>query len=97
MEEMHSPAASKGFSMKDNYTNPFHQSTTIGYVLAKNTPVKLAVYNSRGQMVTSLVDEEQAAGSHRVNWDASDLPSGSYYFRIVSRYFTETKHCILLK
>ncbi len=97
MEEMHSPAASKGFSMKDNYPNPFHQSTTIGYVLAKNTPVKLAVYNSRGQMVTSLVDEEQAAGSHRVNWDASDLPSGSYYFRIVSRYFTETKHCILLK
>jgi hypothetical protein len=97
MGDIHSPDVSKGFSMNDNYPNPFHQSTTIEYVLAKNTPVKLAVYNAGGQLVATLVDEEKTAGSHQVIWETAGLPAGSYYYQISSRYFTETKHCILLK
>ncbi len=87
----------EGYLMKDNYPNPFSQSTTIEYVLPEDTPVKLAVYNTKGQLVETLVDEEIAVGNHRVSWNAVEQSSGTYYYQITSKRFTETKHCILLK
>jgi D-alanyl-D-alanine carboxypeptidase len=66
------------------YPNPFNQFTTIGYRLKHEANVRLTIYNHFGQKVTSLVNETQIAGNHKVIWNADGLPAGIYYFRIQS-------------
>ena len=65
-----------------NYPNPFNPETTIGYVLPKVSEVRLVVYNLLGHEMTVLVDGLQPAGHHAVRFSASDLPSGSYIYRL---------------
>lgn len=67
-----------------SYPNPFRESTIIEYELEKDGEVSLMVYNQFGQQVAELVNERQAAGEHRVVWDASGLPSGIYYLRLAT-------------
>lgn len=66
--------------LRGNYPNPFNPSTTISYALSQNGFVSLKVYNMLGQVVASLVDQNQAAGSHTVTFNASSLPSGIYIY-----------------
>jgi len=86
-----------GFSLEQNYPNPFNPSTTISFAIDKRGYVKLDVYNSLGQLVTKLVDEEKPAGNYQIMFNAVNLPSGVYYYRLSAGNKVMTKKCILLK
>lgn len=85
------------YSLDQNFPNPFNPSTKITYSIPAEGFVSLDVYNSIGQKVASLVNESKTAGTYTVNFDASDLTSGIYFYKISSGSFTETKKMILLK
>ncbi len=85
------------FSLLNNYPNPFNPSTNIAYTLAQDSEVILEIYNTMGQKVTTLVDQYQSKGSHTVTFNASELSSGIYIYRIQAGRFTSTKRMILLK
>ncbi len=65
--------------LEQNYPNPFNPSTTLRYELSKAAHVLLTIYNVAGEKVAVLVQERQAAGTHRVQWNAKSLPSGIYF------------------
>jgi hypothetical protein len=85
------------YSLDQNYPNPFNPSTTINYQLPAKNHVSLKVYDILGNMVTTLVDQEMEAGYYTVNWNASQLASGIYVYRIISESFVSTKKMILMK
>jgi hypothetical protein len=85
------------YALNQNYPNPFNPSTLIRYSLASPGNVSLKVFNVLGQEVASLVDEMQSAGSHEVRFDAAALPNGTYFCRMKSAGFEETKKMLLLK
>ncbi|MEN8230747.1 MAG: T9SS type A sorting domain-containing protein [Bacteroidota bacterium] len=70
------------FKLDQNYPNPFSSKTMIAYDLGKFAEIELKVYNSSGQFVTTLVDEMQMPGCHTVEFDASGLHSGFYFYRL---------------
>lgn len=81
----------------DNYPNPFNPTTNISYYLKKENYIKIKIYNSIGEFIKCIYDEESAAGEHTVQFDAADLPSGMYYYQLYSSDFITTKKMILLK
>jgi N-acetylmuramoyl-L-alanine amidase/Fe-S cluster assembly iron-binding protein IscA len=86
------------FALLQNYPNPFNPKTTIVYSLKESATVTLTVYNQLGQTVKVLVSKKQLAGSHKVVWDASNLASGIYYYRLqAGKGFVKTKKLVLLK
>jgi predicted outer membrane repeat protein len=86
------------FSLNQNYPNPFNPSTVISWQLAVGSEVELSIYNLLGQKVASLVAEKQKAGTHQVQWDASDFASGVYIYRLTTdQGFTKTKKLVLIK
>jgi len=87
----------KGFALEQNYPNPFNPSTTIRYTVPQQGQVKLNVYNSLGQQVKTLVSEEKGKGSYEVVFNASNLPSGTYFYRLQTGTTVETKKMLLLK
>ncbi len=80
-----------------NYPNPFNPVTTISYTLKENTSVKLTVYDRLGREVKTLVDENQNAGTHTVDFNGGNLPSGIYFYRIKTNEKTEVQKMILAK
>lgn len=85
-----------------NFPNPFNPSTTIQYGLKEAGSVKINVYNSRGQLVRSLINESKAAGTYRVVWDGKDgnnrsVSSGIYYFRMEAQDYVKTNKGLLIK
>ncbi len=80
-----------------NYPNPFNPTTTIQYTLTESTQVKLTVYDRLGREVVTLVDESQSPGTYSVNFDASNLPSGTYFYRIKTPSKTEVKKMVFEK
>ena len=81
-----------------NYPNPFNPSTTIRYEIHRTGDVKLAVYNTLGQKITTLVQGRQGPGTYAVQWSASAYPSGIYYYRLeTSTGFVQTRKLVLLK
>ena len=90
------------FVLQQNYPNPFNPQTRIQYQLPKQSHVKLAVYNSVGQQVATLVDEIKSAGHHAIVWSAKDdqgqaLPAGIYVYRIKAGDFTSVRKMLLVK
>jgi len=85
------------FNLSQNYPNPFNPSTTIEYSIPESGFVKLEVYNSIGEELATLVNEYKEAGNYKINFDATDLSSGIYYYRLASNSFTDIKKMILLK
>ncbi|MBD3170403.1 MAG: T9SS type A sorting domain-containing protein [candidate division Zixibacteria bacterium] len=85
------------FALNQNYPNPFNAQTTITYTLAGNSDVKLEVYNLLGQKVATLVDGYQNAGIHAVNWDASEVSSGIYFYKLDAGDKVLTRKMSLLK
>jgi len=85
------------YTLEQNFPNPFNPGTTINFSIPVEGFVTLDVYNSIGQKVATLVNETKTAGTYAVNFDASDLTSGIYFYKISSGSFSETKKMILLK
>ena len=85
------------FKLSQNYPNPFNPATTINYTIPKSGLVTLKVFDILGKEVASLVNGMVTAGSHSVNFNASQLSSGVYFYRIESGNFVDTKKMFLLK
>ena len=85
------------FSLSQNYPNPFNPTTKISFDLHKSSHAKLIVYDILGKEVATLVNEKLNAGSYKVDWNASDYPSGVYFYRVQTEDFSETKKMVLLK
>jgi len=85
------------FELSQNYPNPFNPSTKITFSIAQAGNVKLAVYNLLGQEVKVLVDGFTAEGTHTINFDASDLNSGVYIYKIETSNFTQARKMTLIK
>ena len=92
------PAAVPGnYILEQNYPNPFNPGTTIRFELPQSGPVKLTVYSLTGQKVATLVNGVYPAGRYNVSWDASQLASGMYIYRLVSRQAVISKRMLLIK
>jgi len=85
------------FGLEQNYPNPFNPSTTIKYNIAETGVVKLAIYNTLGEEVVVLVDGLVQAGFHETIFDASNLPSGAYFYRLQSDNLNQVKKMLLMK
>ncbi len=85
------------YSLEQNYPNPFNPSTTIKYSIPAEGYVSLKVFNSIGEVVETLVSQNQNAGSYQITFDASKLSSGIYLYQISSGNFVETKKLVLMK
>jgi len=85
------------FSLEQNFPNPFNPNTVISYSLPSASNVKLVVYNTLGQNVKVLENGYKNAGGYSVHFDASDLPSGIYFYRLEAGQFTQVKKMMLLK
>jgi hypothetical protein len=87
----------QNYYLSQNYPNPFNPTTKINWQLKNSGYVTLKVYDDLGREVATIVDEEKPAGSYEVEFNASTLASGVYYYKIVSGNFIETKKMILMK
>ncbi|MCF8262056.1 MAG: T9SS type A sorting domain-containing protein [Melioribacteraceae bacterium] len=85
------------FKLHQNYPNPFNPTTTINFDIPQTGNVKLSIYNSLGEKVKDLVSEIKSAGSYSVSFDASNLTSGIYFYKIEMEAFTSIKKMILVK
>jgi len=98
-EEMSMPerAIPIEYALAQAYPNPFNPSTTIKYQLPKDSKVSLLVYNTLGQVVAVLADGIQQAGYKQVQWNAGNIPSGVYIYRLVAGDFIQTKKMLLIR
>lgn len=85
------------FDLKQNYPNPFNPSTQIKFSVAEQSNVTLEVFNIVGQKVATLVDGNMSAGIHEVKFDAGDLPSGTYMYRLEAGDYNEVRKMMLVK
>ena len=85
------------YLLEQNFPNPFNPNTVIRYSLIENSFTNLKVYDALGNEIATLVNEDQNAGTYEVSWNASDYPSGAYYYRLNSGSFYITKRMIFLK
>ncbi len=87
----------KEFRLFQNYPNPFNGNSIIKYSIPKSSQVLLKIFNTLGQEMETLVDEEKPIGTYELNWNAVNLPSGVYFYRLHAGDFVQTKKMILLK
>ncbi|NOR45095.1 MAG: T9SS type A sorting domain-containing protein, partial [Candidatus Delongbacteria bacterium] len=84
-------------SLEQNYPNPFNPTTTINFSIVEAGNVAMNVYNFSGQLVSSLVNGTMSAGFHTVNFDASNLSAGVYYYTLEADNMTMSNKMILVK
>jgi hypothetical protein len=89
------------FALRQNYPNPFNPETVISWQVGATgrapVQVELSIYNVLGQKVCTLISEKKKAGYYKIEWDASGLASGIYYYRLQAEGFVETRKLVLLK
>jgi len=85
------------FSLLQNYPNPFNPETIINYQLPANTLVTLKVFDELGRLVRTLIDDRQSAGTHSITFNASNLATGVYFYRLIAGSYAQTKKLMLLK
>jgi predicted GH43/DUF377 family glycosyl hydrolase len=85
------------YYLSSNYPNPFNPATKIRYQIANAGMVSLQVYNLLGEVVATLVNEEKPVGTYELTWNAENLSSGVYFYRLQAGNFIETKKMLLLK
>ena len=81
----------------DNYPNPFNPTTTIKYSIPKTYNVLIKVFDVLGNEIETLINEEKPVGTYELNWNAANLPSGVYFYRLQAGDFVQTRKMILLK
>jgi hypothetical protein len=89
--------APETFELFQNYPNPFNPTTSFGFQIANFGMVTLVIYDMLGREVAMLVNEELPPGSHNVVWDASNYPSGVYFYSLQAGSFLETRKMVLIK
>ncbi len=87
----------KEFSLDQNYPNPFNPTTNISFKLAESGKVSIKIFNAIGQEVAELVNKTMEAGRHEVTFNASNLPSGTYFCQMRAGSFTKTSKMLLIK
>ena len=92
----------KDFQLYNNYPNPFNQCTIINYQLSMKGMVKLEIYNTLGQLINTLVDEEKNPGTYKVQWNGKDfkgrdVSSGLYFYRLTAGKFSEVKKMLMIR
>ena len=85
------------YLLGQNHPNPFNPRTTIEYSLPQSGNVSLLIYDLLGKEVERLVNKHQGSGYHSVTWDASEVPSGIYFYRLQAGDFVQTRKMVLLK
>ena len=80
-----------------NYPNPFRQSTEISYSLAKPEQVKIQIYNLKGQLVETLIDENKPAGNYTLDWNAEEMSSGIYFMKLLTKEKAVVKKLVIIK
>lgn len=90
-------AVAEGFALFQNYPNPFNPQTRIRFALPAASFVTLKIYNILGQQMETLVQERLPAGTHSVTWDAGDLQSGMYVYKLRAGEFTAKRKLVLQK
>ncbi|MCK4340073.1 MAG: T9SS type A sorting domain-containing protein [Candidatus Cloacimonetes bacterium] len=93
------------YKLNNNFPNPFNPDnprfnrggTYISYSLPKSCNVKIQIYNVKGQLVETLVDEDKPAGIHYLIWKAKDMSSGIYFYKIQTDKFSDIKKCLIMK
>jgi len=88
---------STDFVLNQNYPNPFNPTTIISFSIPLSAFTSLKVYDILGNEVATLVNEEKPTGSYEINFNASSLSSGTYFYKLQAGSFIETKKMILLK
>jgi photosystem II stability/assembly factor-like uncharacterized protein len=85
------------FMLCQNYPNPFNPTTNIKYQIAKSSFVTIKIFDVLGREVVTLVNQKQSPGTFRASFDGTALPSGVYFYRVITESFSETKKMILVK
>ncbi len=85
------------FNLYQNYPNPFNPNTKIKFSIPEQSIIKLEIYDVSGKLVQLLVDKKMQVGTYETDWDASSMPSGTYFCKMTNEKFTKTIKLILLK
>jgi hypothetical protein len=85
------------YTLAQNFPNPFNPTTTIQYGLPMSAFVSLRVFNTLGEQVADLVEGDRESGYHTVTFDASNLSSGVYFYRLQAGDFVQTRRLMILK
>ncbi len=85
------------FQLAQNYPNPFNPSTTIKFSIPQSSNVTLKIFNTLGQEVSTLTNQNMESGVHTINFDASQLNSGIYFYKLVAGSYSEVKKMTLIK
>ena len=91
------PMESTGYRLEASYPNPFQHTTTIRYRIPVREVVKIAVYNSMGELVEVLVNQRQNKGIHTLRWHAEGLAPGVYFYRMTSGHYTAIKRALIVR
>jgi photosystem II stability/assembly factor-like uncharacterized protein len=97
VSETHTPMLDNSYQLYQNYPNPFNPSTTIKYVLPHQSFVSLKVFDVLGRELTMLVDEQKQPGEYSVTFNASELPSGVYFYRLRTGDVVQTRKLIVIR
>jgi len=80
-----------------NYPNPFNPVTNIKFSIGKLSNVKITIYDLLGRELTRLIENELRAGTYIINWNASNYPSGVYFYKLEAGEFTSVNKMVLIK
>lgn len=86
-----------GFKLHQNYPNPFNPQTSIRLSIGKESQTKICVFDVSGREVAELLNERKAPGEYEIYWDAKNLPSGVYFYRLSAGEFTDVKKMVLVR
>ena len=87
----------KEYALYQNYPNPFNPSTKIEFAIPSQSQVTIDVFNQLGEQVATILNSNLSAGYYKIEFDASNHPSGLYFYRILSGNFVDTKKMVLMK
>ncbi len=85
------------YSLNQNYPNPFNPTTTIQFSIPSASNVKLSIFNILGKEIKTLMDTHKSPGTYSIKFDASELSSGIYFYKLETEYFRDVRKCILLR